>query len=93
MHQEDQSQEAKETKERLQKSTKFLLDLDSVNSVATCSKACYFNIGWLLNKAALESPVGCVKLEQQMPDGSFVEWAVEPTEDPNLVLPTEFQTR
>ena len=44
--------EAMRTRNDVLQSQPFLLDLNAVNSIGQCSKACYLAIGWLLDNAA-----------------------------------------
>lgn len=81
------SEEVLYTEAMIKKGPKFLLELDDVNNVGACNKACYMAIGWLLNKTASETPDACVVLKQTLPNGSTKSWVVHHTEDPSLSFP------
>ena len=77
------------TREQILRGQPFLLCSWGVNNVGACNKACYMALGWLLNKEASKSSVGCVVIQQAMPDGNNKHLAVWPTEE-DLCFPWEW---
>ena len=78
------------TRQKIKNGEPFLFDVDDVNNVGACSKACYMAIGWLLNKACSKSSVEAVVLKQTMPDGRTKEYAIEGTDgSEGLIFPWE----
>ena len=81
--------EAMRTMNDVLQSQPFLLDLNAVNNIGQCSKACYLAIGWLLDNAAAKSHVNSVVLKQTMTDGGSRSFAVERTADSGKYFPWE----